>query len=284
MGNTTEPTRRVSTDTGPFALIPEWVIYHEGVSAVAVRLYATLARHADDTGSAYPSKKRLATLCGCSVSTIDRCITELVAARALHVEPRTRDDGSRASNMYLVRRTHLTHDMGVHLTEDVAPHFTHEVGMNETHDEREPEERSTLPAAPVSWDPLAGIKVAVEGEKRPQDLVWNALAQVIDTDEPPHGSRMRAAVATIRRVMWEHLVSTFGEDRVRARGESDPEGYERALAESVVAVNRWLRDQSPGLTYGPEGYARNFRRGVAGLSAAASTSSIVEEALRASAR
>lgn len=278
-------TTGVATDTGPFAMVPEWVLYHENLSAQAVRLYATLGRHADSAAKSYPSRRRLAQLLRVTTKSVDRYLGELEAAGAVVIEARFDDAGDRTSNEYTVLRVSRGGDTSVATGGDteVPTGGDTSVPGNETHVERDPRGTTTLPAAPVAWDPLVGAKVLVEGERRPQDLVWNALAQVIDTDEPPHGSRMRAATATIRTVMWEHLVTQFGEDRVRDRGEADPEGYERALAESVVAVNRWLRDQSPGLTYGPEGFARNFRRGVAGLSSAATTSSIVEEALRASA-
>lgn len=285
MGKATGTTG-VSSDTGAFALIPEWVLYHPQLSAMAVRLYATLGRHADDTGQAYPSKKRLSTLVGCSISTIDRCVVELVAAGALAVTPRARDDGSRTSNLYFLRRGHPVDDVGGHPVDEAGPHLVDEGAMNETHDEREPEERDNpLPAAPVAapYDPAKGVKVKVEGEARPQDLVWNALAQAIDTDESPHGSRMRSAVLRIRVAIWGWVADTRGEPLLRDLVAADPEGYERRAAETVALVARRIRDSHPGLTWGPEGIARHFREALRQADSSRTTQSIVEEVQRESA-
>jgi hypothetical protein len=92
-----------ATDTGPFALIPEWVLYCDGLSDRAVRLYATLSRYADDTGVAWPSRRALGRHLGCSPDSIDRARAELEAIGALSQEPRF-EDGRQTSNLYRIHR------------------------------------------------------------------------------------------------------------------------------------------------------------------------------------
>ena len=86
-----------------FALIPEWVLFHQDLSDKAVRLYLVLDRHADrDTRDCIPSRARLAGKLGCSVKTVDRALAELVAARAITVERRVDAAGDPTSNRYVV--------------------------------------------------------------------------------------------------------------------------------------------------------------------------------------
>jgi hypothetical protein len=94
------------TDDGPFAPIPEWILYAE-ISALAVRVYGVLRRHADDrTRLAFPSRRTLADRVRASdVKTVDRPLIELAGIGAITVVPRIRDDGGRSSNGYLVHDT-----------------------------------------------------------------------------------------------------------------------------------------------------------------------------------
>lgn len=72
-----------------FAIMPEWIVFHEGLSDRAVRLWAVLARHAGYDGSICPGRARLAALTGdCSTDSIDRAKTELIEAGALVVKHR----------------------------------------------------------------------------------------------------------------------------------------------------------------------------------------------------
>jgi len=61
-----------------FSIMPEWIIYSK-LSDKAIRLYAVLARYADNqTHEAFPSRETLADKMGCSPSSVDRAATELV--------------------------------------------------------------------------------------------------------------------------------------------------------------------------------------------------------------
>lgn len=95
-----------------FAIVPEWVLYSD-VSAQAIRLYATLNRHADKAGRAFPSRRRLASLMKCSPKTVDRATAELEGIGALVVDKRKSKSGDKASNLYTVRQTSALGQMGL---------------------------------------------------------------------------------------------------------------------------------------------------------------------------
>lgn len=83
-----------------FAVVPEWMI-DAGVSDVAFRLYAVLARYGNTSGVRMPGRSLLARRLRKSVDTVDRALRELVAADVLEVE--RRQDGNR----HLTNRYHL---------------------------------------------------------------------------------------------------------------------------------------------------------------------------------
>lgn len=88
----------VRTDTGPFAMVPEWLLY-SGISGNAIKLFAILHRH-EGPGGIHPSRKRLADLMGTSADTVDRYSRELEEAGALTKERRFSDEGDPTSNAY----------------------------------------------------------------------------------------------------------------------------------------------------------------------------------------
>lgn len=86
-----------------FTQIPEWVLFHEQLSAQAVRLYGVLARYADKEGQSHYSRAKLAEAINVrSVDTVDRAVKELVEHAALTVEERFDEAGDRTSNLYTV--------------------------------------------------------------------------------------------------------------------------------------------------------------------------------------
>ena len=94
-----QPTQ-ITSDTGLFVLIPEWVIDLE-MSAGAFRLYAILGRYADwADGTAWPSRKTLANRLKASVDSTDRWLRELVEVGALEISRRI-DKTPNATNRNL---------------------------------------------------------------------------------------------------------------------------------------------------------------------------------------
>jgi predicted transcriptional regulator len=81
-----------------FAIIPEWVI-QLNISHTAFRLYAVLARYADNiTHEAFPARATLAKRLDCSEKTIDRAIEDLIEHGAIKKQSR----GRYASALYTV--------------------------------------------------------------------------------------------------------------------------------------------------------------------------------------
>lgn len=92
------------SDTGPFALVPVWVLDSE-ISALAIRVYAIHADYADRGGSHYHSRKSIAARAACSLDALDRAHGELVKLKALTIERRRHDGrGDMTSNRYHVVR------------------------------------------------------------------------------------------------------------------------------------------------------------------------------------
>lgn len=88
----------IQTDTGPFVIIPEWVLATR-LSSQAFRLYAVLATFADwKDGSAWPSRRTLAERLDTSTDSIDRWTRELLKAGCVTVEKRT-DPGNPSRNL-----------------------------------------------------------------------------------------------------------------------------------------------------------------------------------------
>jgi len=72
-----------------FAILDEWLLDLD-ISDRAVRLYAVLARYADnDTHKAYPSRETLAARLRCSTKSVDRAALELVEQGAMTKQQRT---------------------------------------------------------------------------------------------------------------------------------------------------------------------------------------------------
>jgi hypothetical protein len=104
------PKIDVQSDTGPFAILPEWVL-DQKISPTAIRLYCVLATMADrKTRTSFSSRAYLAKRCQCSVRHIARALIELKEVGALWVEHRWKEDDSGEAtkeldtNLYTVIR------------------------------------------------------------------------------------------------------------------------------------------------------------------------------------
>jgi len=85
-----------------FAVVPEWVL-DLPISAQAVRVYCCLRRYADNkTGECWPSRRTLAMRSRTSITTLDRCLKELVDHGAIRMERRKGNNGDWTSNLYTV--------------------------------------------------------------------------------------------------------------------------------------------------------------------------------------
>lgn len=183
-------------DIGRYTIVPEWVAMAD-ISAVAKILYLHLGLHADwETGECFPSRKRLAELCGCSESTIKRALKELEEVEAIRRSARWRDDGSQASNLYIIvtavppSQTSMVTPRG--LTVEPPP------GTPVTPLEREPLELEQKTSSSVRrdaiWDTLEEFcgPVATKSERSKRGAVVKEIRSVV-------GASDEVAVEEIRR-------------------------------------------------------------------------------------
>ncbi len=70
--------------------------------ATKIVLYWLADHHNGETGDCFPSHKRLADLCECSDRDVRRQIKKLVDLGLVSVQTRNRDNGSQASNAYVL--------------------------------------------------------------------------------------------------------------------------------------------------------------------------------------
>jgi hypothetical protein len=88
------------SDTGPFAIVPVWLL-RTGLSSAALLIYTTLAgKYADREGRAWPRRRTLAEETGLSLDTVDRSVKELIEKGGLIKDRRWKDDGGSTSSVY----------------------------------------------------------------------------------------------------------------------------------------------------------------------------------------
>lgn len=78
----------VRVDRGPFEMVPHWILFHQDLSPLAVRLYLVLRQHADSRGDCFPSRRRLSDLLRVSLPTLDKARQQLVDVGALTMDRR----------------------------------------------------------------------------------------------------------------------------------------------------------------------------------------------------
>ena len=142
-----------------FAIVPDWVL-DAAISDRAVRIYAILARYADnETLQAFPSRETLAKRAGCNAKAVTKAVDELVSVGAVVKEHRKNGDAFQ-SNLYTLRRVgpnltlgRVTGDTGV--GSDLTPGRVSDDPLTRT-TELEPEELEPLKNIDTSfaqfWD------------------------------------------------------------------------------------------------------------------------------------
>lgn len=247
----------LTTDTGAFAIVPEWVLVAE-VSDRAVRLYAILARHADaKEGTAFPARRTLARRLGCSVDTVDRAVKELIELGALVREHRYEEhDGERrqTSNLWTVARVQYpgrTHAAPGEGTDAAPPSRTGAAPGTRATSELEPGElepsaaTAAVEPAVAAYDPLKGTKI--DGHNLPFD----ALVEATRADPRTEGGRLGQALKIIRRVVVEDSSpQTF----------LDPETGEWHIARQIGARAALYRRRWPNVELTPTALASNWSR------------------------
>jgi hypothetical protein len=172
-----------------FAIVPEWVLFAK-IPHLSVRLYAVLARHADEKGvGAFPSRKRLGDLLDAHPTTVDRALGELVGIGAVSVAARFRPDGGRASNGYTLRVVPPTHQREGGSAPAHRPP-TRQRDSNNENPCNENQESSSLPADagehddarfPIELALSAALGVQLTGMTSRERGQWNlAIRELVD--------------------------------------------------------------------------------------------------------
>jgi hypothetical protein len=84
-----------------FACTPEWVLYHQDLSAMDVRVYGVLDRFAGKDDACFPKQELIAERIGVCRKTISRSIAALVQVGALIVKDQF-VDGRQTSSLYIL--------------------------------------------------------------------------------------------------------------------------------------------------------------------------------------
>lgn len=198
-----------------FAIIPEWVLYAD-ISAQAVRLYATLARHANKgNGHGHPGRLLLAKETRTSVKTVDRSLKELAAIGAVRVRkrfiPGTKERTSNDYHLPTARSGPTTGGGNGDATSGDASgategtHMTQELeSLERESSERESEELGVVVHGRVRWS-----------SKDEFDEFWSAYPRKVG--KPKARSAFAAAVA---RALPSDVIA--GAERLRDDPNRDP--------------------------------------------------------------
>lgn len=223
------PETIYGSDTGPFVTIPWWVVERVS-SARAVQVYAVLAKHADRAGKAFPSRRVIANLLGCSVDTVDRAIETLLLHDALVLDWRYADSEQR-SNDYIVMRSLPEHRKMLRVPgrETAAPPGRKNAAQKKNHHELEP--------------PNGGSGTASGARSPAQEIV----AYYVDTWKKTHGVDPPNEWKATLGAKAKRLIAQYPMDDIRK------------------AINACANESKPptALTAVLQDYYRDRKRGVA---------------------
>lgn len=91
----------VKVDAEPFEMVPHWILFNTQLSANAILIWLILRKHRNwETGQCWPSRERIASLCGVSSRTVDRELPSLAAVGAITITKRKNEKGGDDSNLY----------------------------------------------------------------------------------------------------------------------------------------------------------------------------------------
>jgi hypothetical protein len=158
------PAVQVTSDLGPYAIIPRWLL--AAVSPRAIQVFAALAVEGNfTTREASIGRRDLAEICQCSSAAVDRALKELVDAGAMEITEqwvtiagRVTGRKTRDVNRYhlrFVQRGGLTSEEGGGLTSD-------EVSTSELKYQRESERRASHSLEVAAPNPPGTVEAIFE--------------------------------------------------------------------------------------------------------------------------
>lgn len=194
--------QRITTDMGPFSIVPEWVLdaqvlkdpkeLEKGTRAIsdrAIRMYGLLGRYADAGGQCIPSRRTLARRMDCSVDSVDRASKELQEIGAVEVQQRFDEAGDATSNLWILKRVAPEQGGGREVAATGDREAAATGGRDDAAQNENQLERDESAAAPDGAAPTRPTK-----EQR--DKCFDALVVAFGKPETPSEASMYASTLT----------------------------------------------------------------------------------------
>lgn len=173
----------ITSDVGPWGIVPRALIQEMSGDSSAVVVYALLSSYADrksDDGWSM-SRKRIAEEAGIAVSTAEKALRRLVDAGWITKVPVNSPDGTQGWNRYII-----------HVTRGVVSQY--EGGRTER---RDPSPPGTTPNQTPQSDPISDGAA----RKRPRNELWDALEAEMGPAETRTAQSLRGkAVRDLKEV------------------------------------------------------------------------------------
>lgn len=223
----------VTTDL-KFAIVPEWFI-DSGVSDKAFRLYTILAKYADNSNrTAYPGRSTLAKRMGCSLSSVDRAVEELIALGAV-TKKRRCVDGVWTSSLYTVNKMPPSRTDGGSPTHDATPRLTGDA--TSPHPRRkeldqELDQKELLAAAPR--EPVK--------KQRKTDPLWDTMLQTCGINPQTLTGSERGRINKALKELREVGATP---DELRARAKTYTTKYPGAALTPTALSGNWSQLTPP---------------------------------------
>lgn len=115
-----EPQNAVTTQVGPLAMVPVWVL-RKGLTGAELAVYVALRSFADRCGEAYPRSKTIAARAGVHEVTVRKAITRLRELDLVRTEKWHRSDGSVGGLIYHMRDLPRDEECETDATEGPSP-------------------------------------------------------------------------------------------------------------------------------------------------------------------
>ena len=251
------PERGGYVESGPFEMVPHWMILDGKISGNAIKLYVVLRKFGNQDRPSWPARTTLAKLMDVSVSTVDRLRRELVEAGALCHLNRKSDSGDWTSNLYHVHWERC--DDCRYLSDvdeesagvsppagDVSPNMTRPVPPNMT--VRVPPNMTTeidLLETDLTEPDLVKVPASLSAAERPPNAV--PASQAFDAFWSAYPRRQGKGAA---KSAWKRATKKARPDRIiaaAARYRDDPNREDdfTALPSTWLNQERWDDDPLP---------------------------------------
>jgi len=202
-----------------WAQVPEWVIVSPA-SDRAVRLYALLARRANSSNEAFPSRGYLAEAMGCSRKSVDRALDELLELGAVTKQSQFVEN-RQTVNLYTVRAM-----AGTPVTREgdkgVAPGGDTGVPQKQSH--KNESHKKPLAATPP------------ESTTRKKDRLFEAVAKECGINLT---GMTRSARGQLNKAVKELREIDATEEQVAAKAKAYRQQYPNATLTPTALVKHW---------------------------------------------